>query len=120
MLQSKEKVGRLDREVIMVKPIIENGDSNEDKIIGWEQIDNYANINARKLENNGNTFLQADRITFTQQTTWVVRYRDDLNVRMRLVWDTKMYEILNIAESDEGRKRYLNIVTQFLDNEFFT
>lgn len=120
MLQSKERIGRLDREVTIIQPILEQGDSNERKITGWEVIDDYPNISARKIEQGGNTLVQSDRITFSQQTIWVIRYRDDLNVRMRLVWDTKMYEILNIAENNEGRKRYMDIVTQLLDNEFFT
>lgn len=120
MLRSKERIGTLDREITFVQPITEQGESNERKITGWEEIDNHPNINARKIETSGNTFVQSDRITFSQQTTWVIRYRDDLNVRMRLVWDTQMYEILNIAEVDEGRRRYMNVFTQLLDNEFFT
>src|SRR5690348_11757498 len=120
MLRSKDKIGTLDREITFIQPITEQGDSNERKITGWEKIENYPNVNARKIETGGGTAVINDRITFTQQTTWVIRYRDDLKVTMRLVWDMKMYEILNIAESDESRKRFLNIVTQFLDNEFFT
>lgn len=120
MLQSKEKIGRLDREITFVQAVTEQGTSNERKITEWEEIKTDPNVNARKIETGGNTFIQSDRITFSQQTTWVIRYRDDLNVRMRLVWDTKMYEILNIAENNEGRKRYMDVVTQLLDNEFFT
>jgi SPP1 family predicted phage head-tail adaptor len=120
MLKGRDKIGTLDREITFVKPIIENGVSNEDKITGWEEIDSYPRVTARKIEQDGSTLVQSDRISFSQQTTWVIRYRDDLNVRMRLIWDTKAYEILNISEADEGRKRYLNIATQFLDNEYFT
>jgi len=120
MLKGKEEIGTLDREVCFIQPILEQGDSNERKIVGWEQIDNYPNVSARKIESTGSTFVVNERITFSQQTTWIIRYRDDLNVRMRLVWDTKMYEILNIAEYLQGRKRFMEVNTQFLDNEFFT
>lgn len=120
MLQAKTRVGSLDREVTFIQPIIENGVSNEDKITGWEVIDEDPYDNARKIEGGGSTVVAADRITLTRQTTWQIRYRDDLNVRMRLVYEMQVYEILNIAEADEARKRFLNIETSLLDNEFFT
>ena len=120
MLQSKEKIGRLDREITFIQRVTEQGVSNERKITEWEEIESYPNVNARKIETSGNTFIGNERIQFSQQVTWVIRYRDDLNINMRLVWDTKVYEILNIAEADESRKRFMNIVTQLIDNEFFT
>lgn len=120
MLRGKTNIGTLDREITFIKPIIEQGDSGEDRITGWEELAEDATVSARKIENSGTTVVAADRVTLTRQTTWQIRYRDDLTVQMRLVWDTQMYEILNIAEADEGRKRFLNIETSLLDNEFFT
>lgn len=120
MLESKTKVGELDREISFIQPIIEQGTSGEDKIIGWELIEEDPNVNAKKIENGGNTFVANDRVTWSQQTTWVIRHRSDLNMRMRVVWDTKVYEILNIADADEGRGRFLNITSNLVDNEYFT
>lgn len=120
MLQSRERVGTLDREITIIQRVISTGTSNEDKITSWEEIDTDSNINARKIEEGGGTSVTADRVTHSKQTSWIIRYRDDLTVQMRIVWDTKVYEILNIAESDEGRKRYMNVLTQLLDNEYFT
>lgn len=120
MLRSKEKIGTLDREVVFIKSIIEDGDANGDNIVGWEEIDSYPRVSARKLEASGDTAVVNDRVTFVQQTNWIIRFRDDLNTRMRLVWDTKVYSILNIAESDEGRRRYMVVNTTLIDNEFFT
>lgn len=120
MLQSKERIGRLDREITFIQPVIEVGTSNENKIIDWEPIDEFPEVSARKIEEGGSTSVEADRVTHSKQTTWVIRYRDDLNVIMRLVWDTQVYEILNVAEADEGRKRYMNVLTQLLDNIYYT
>jgi SPP1 family predicted phage head-tail adaptor len=120
MLKSKQTVARLDREITFIEPTIVVGTSNEDKITAWVEIDTDPDVSARKMEEGGNTSVNADRVTNTKQTSWVIRYRDDLNVRMRIVYETKVYEILNISESDETRKRYLTILSQSLDNEFFT
>lgn len=120
MLKGRDKIGTLDREITFIQPIYENGDSKEDKIIGWEEISSYPTVTARKIEQDGNTAIENGRITFSQQTNWVIRWRDDLNVRMRLVWDTKVYQIVSITEADESRRRFVNIVTNILDNEYYT
>lgn len=122
-------IGKLDRRVTFIQPIISTGDSNEDKITGWEEIDSLPDVWAQKLEKSGNTFVQNDRITFAQQTDWNIRFRSDLNVRMRLVYDTQVYEIVNIAElstsareksNRASRERYTRLNTTLLDNIFFT
>jgi head-tail adaptor len=120
MLKSKDKIGTLDREITFIKAIIENGVSNEDKITGWEEIDSYPNVTAKKLEEGGSTFMDNERVTYVRNTTWIIRFRDDLNVRMRLVWDTQVYQILNIAEVGETRRRYMEVTTSLIDQVFFT
>jgi head-tail adaptor len=120
MLKSNQRVGQLDREITFVEPIISVGTSNEDKITGWTEIGTDPQVSARKLEEGGGTSINSDRVTNTRQTSWVIYYREDLTVQMRIVFETQMYEILNISESDESRKRFLTILSQSLDNEFFT
>ena len=114
-------IGKLDRRVTFIKEVIENGDSNEDKVTGWEIIDSNDTVWAEKIERTGSKFVQDDRISFVQQTDWRIRFRTDLNVRMRLVYDTFVYNITSISEiSDEARKRYTIINTTLLDNIYFT
>jgi head-tail adaptor len=120
MLQHKQRIGSLDREVTFIKPIIETGESNADNIIGWELIDNYHTVSAAKSEKEGTVYQQSERLTFTQLTDWVIRWRGDLNVTMRLVYSTQVYEITNIVEADDARRRFLKITTKILDNTFFT
>ncbi len=113
-------IGRLDRRVTFIKEIIVTGDSNEDKVTGWEVIDSNDTVWAEKIERSGTKFVQDDRLTFTQQTDWRIRFRTDLNVRMRLVYDTQVYSITNIAEMKGSRERYSILNTTLLDNIYFT
>lgn len=127
MLAHKEKIGTLDREVYFVQAIIEQGDSNEDKITGWELIENYPIRTARKVERSGNTIVVSDSVSWDRQTEWIIRYDDGLESRnigniqhLRLVYETQMFQIVNISETGETRKRYMSVITQLLDNEYFT
>jgi SPP1 family predicted phage head-tail adaptor len=114
------RIGHLDRRITLIQPIITTGDSNEDKVTGWEVLDSTPDVWAEKIENSGRTLVDADRVTFSQTTSWIIRFREDLNVRNRLVFNTKVYEIFNISEIPNDRDRYLKIETNFLDNIYFT
>lgn len=120
MLQHKQTIGRLDREITIIQPIIANATSNADDITGWEVIDTDPYVNAAKSEKQGTVYVQSERLTYTQQTEWTIRHRSDLNIRMRIVWDTKVYEIINIIDADDSRSRYLKIMSNLLDNTYFT
>ena len=91
------RIGHLDRRITLIQPIITTGDSNEDKVTGWEVLDSTPDVWAEKIENSGRTLVDADRVTFSQTTSWIIRFREDLNVRNRLVFNTKVYEIFNIS-----------------------
>lgn len=114
------RIGRLDRRITLIKPILVTGSSNQDEITGWEVIDNNPDVWADKIDNSGRTLVDGDRVAFSQTTSWIIRFREDLNVRMRLVWNTKVYEVFNISEISKDRDRYLKIETNFLDNIYFT
>jgi SPP1 family predicted phage head-tail adaptor len=113
-------IGKLDRRVTFIQPVIENGESNEDKVTSWEAIDTDSEVWAAKNEGRGNTFVQADRIVYSKTVTWTIRWRSDLNVRMRLVYGMQVYEILDFTEVNNSRKRYMNVTTTILDNEFWS
>lgn len=121
-------IGKLDRRVIFIKAVIEQGDSNEDKITGWEEIEDNPEVFAGKRERGGNTFLSSeDRVVWNKQTVWTIRYRNDFESKnianiqhLRLVWDTMVYQIINISELEDSRRRYMEVTTQLLDNIYFT
>lgn len=120
MLAHRELIGRLDREIYLIQPVISNGDSNEDKITDWELIENDSFLNARKVDLAGSTTVINDRLTYIQPTEWIIRYRTDLNNRMRIVYDTQVYEILSITDAAEGRNRFMRITSNLMDNIYFT
>lgn len=120
MLAHKQKIGRLDREIYLIQPVVSNGVSNEDKIDAWELISNDSFLSARKMDKNGTTAVTDNRIMYVQPTEWIIRYRDDINNRMRIVYNTQVYEILSITDAYESRNRYLMIVSNLIDNTFFT
>lgn len=119
MLQSREQIGKLDRKVTFIQRITVDGVSNEDKETGWQVIETHHTVFARKEEMGGNEVVVADRINYMQPTRWTVRWRGDVTPLMRLVWDTKVYQIIAVMEGEE-RKRYLKVMTNLLDNVFFT
>lgn len=120
MLAHKILIGHLDREIYFIKPVIEDGDSNEDKITSWELITDDPMVNARKFDVSGNTAVIDDRLTYYQNTEWTIRHRDDINTQMRIVYNTQVYEILNILQLNEGRNRWMRITTNLLDQIYFT
>jgi SPP1 family predicted phage head-tail adaptor len=114
-------IGRLDRRITIIKPILSQGTSGEDKITGWEELDNLSKVWAMKSETRGNTLVQSDRVVFSQTVTWTVRYRTDLTVAMRIVNDdSQVYEIIGINEANKGRERFTEITANFLDNVYWT
>lgn len=120
-------IGKLDRRVYFIQAVIEQGDSNEDKITGWELITNNPVRWAQKIESRGNTVVISDALSIDKQTNWVIRYDENFESRnvgniqhFRLVYETQMYQIVSISEVNDNRKRYMSLITQVLDKEFYS
>lgn len=111
-----DRVGRMDRRISFLKPIVADGDSNEDKITGWEKIASSPDVWAYKQDLRGKEVVIADRVQFMYLTNWTIRYRTDLKANYRLVHGTQVYEIITMAEG-EGRRAYTDVVTNILENE---
>lgn len=122
MLQSPKRFSRLDRKVTFIEKVIEDGESNEDKLTGWQEVATNPTVSASKEDLSGYEALIADRLTYVQPVKWTVRYEDgkDKTVQMRLVYETRVFEIQAITEPKEGRRRYLEVMTKIVDTEFFT
>lgn len=114
-------IGKLDRRITFIQPVITNGTSNEDKITDWEEIDDYPDVWASLTQSKGTTLVTQDRVVYSQTSTFLIRYRDDLNIRMRVVDEFGQgYAILSIAEINGVRKRYMNVTTNIIDNWFWS
>lgn len=120
-------IGKLDRRISIIQPVYSQGVSGEDKLTGWELIDSVPEVWAQKIDTRGNTLVQGDRVVYSQTITWIVRFRTDLNISMRLVdSSSQVYSILGTAEYKESktftnnRNRYTEITTNIIDNEYWT
>jgi len=122
MLNSKERIqrldriGRMDRRITFIQKDISTGDSNEDYIDDWVEIDSSPDVWARKEDLRGKEVVIADKVQFMYLTVWTIRWRQDIKANMRIVDQYgQVYEIITISEG-EGRGRFLDIVTNILEN----
>lgn len=120
MLQSNIRRGELDREVTFIKPVKETGSANSDRITGWVEVDEDPQVFARKKDLPGRDVVTADRLVYAQRTVWTVDYREDLTIENRLVYNTRVYEVIAVTETEGSRKRYVDVMTNLIDTEVWT
>ena len=106
----------MDRRITFIQKDISTGDSNEDYIDDWVEIDSSPDVWARKEDLRGKEVVIADKVQFMYLTVWTIRWRQDIKANMRIVDQYgQVYEIITISEG-EGRGRFLDIVTNILEN----
>ena len=120
MLQAGIRRGELDRRLTFIEEVVSRGDSNQDKVISWTEVDDYPTVFARKREYNGKEMVINDQLKFVQTTEFIIVYRTDLTVKNRCVCEDRVYEIVSIVEAGMQRKSYLQIMASYLDNETVT
>lgn len=108
MLQSKEQIGKLDRRIIFEEKIIDENESNEDAETGWQEIATTPEVWANVDERSGTEEFKADQLNGVKLTNFTIRYRNDLNTKLRIVYGNDKYDIQTILPLD--RNRYLKIV----------
>jgi len=108
-----DRIGRLDRRITIIKKVVSEGESNEDYLDSWEEV---ATVWARKDDLRGKEVVIADKVQFMYLTVWSMRYRSDIKANMRLVESGQVYEVITLSEG-EGRNRWLDVVTNILENE---
>lgn len=113
MLTTSISIGKLDRKITIQEPVYANNDHNEDKIIDWETV---VSVWAKSEQRQGSEVVDADRVTYYETTIFTIRYRSDLNVRMRIVFQSIPYRIFSITEYKGTRKGYMEIAAEVMDN----
>ena len=108
-----DRIGRLDRRITIIKKVVSEGESNEDYLDSWEEV---ATVWARKDDLRGKEVVIADKVQFMYLTVWSMRDRSDIKANMRLVESGQVYEVITLSEG-EGRNRWLDVVTNILENE---
>ena len=114
-------IGKLDRRITFIEPTISNGTSNEDKITAWTAIASIPDVWASFSQQRGSVLVDQDRVSYAQTSTFIIRNRSDLNIRMRVVDEnSQVYTLLSVAETPGSRKRYLTLTCNIVDNEFWS
>jgi SPP1 family predicted phage head-tail adaptor len=114
MLATSVPVGKLDRRITIQEPVYGTNEHNEKVISSWS---NVATVWARVEQKQGSEVVDADRLTYYETTIFTIRYRSDLNVQMRIIWDSIPYRIFSITEHKAARKGYMEIAAEVIDNE---
>jgi SPP1 family predicted phage head-tail adaptor len=108
MLSHKEQIGRLDRRIIFQRPVFGQDASNQKKIAAWVNIPDSFEAFAKVDETGGNEILQAEQLNGIKSAKFTVRYREDLDLELRILYKNVPYNVKSITEV--GRKRYLEIM----------
>lgn len=118
MLKAKHSIASLDRRIILLNPVSVASTSKGPKYSGYSLLSDYKPY-ARIVNKLGGEVIQNDQITHIQQTIFTVRYREDITLNTKIVYNGKMYAVLSHSESGETRSKYLDIIGEFLqDFEF--
>jgi SPP1 family predicted phage head-tail adaptor len=119
MLQSRIRRGEMDKQITFIKKVLDTNVTNEDEVTSWTQIATNPTVWTKVLQFVGREVVVADQIQSTFQTRFVVDYRTDLDEEMRIVYNSKVYNILSIIEHEGSRNTYLLILADSIPNETF-
>jgi SPP1 family predicted phage head-tail adaptor len=120
MLQSSIRRGEMDRTVTFIKKVIAASSSNEDKVSSWVEVDTNPTVSAKKIDLKGNDVMIGERLTYVQNTKFVIDHRSDLTTQNRAVCDGAVYEIIAVTENNSSRAFYLDVTCSLLDTEVWT
>ena len=99
------KAGRMDRRVsLQARTLSRNSYGEETE--SWSEI---AEVWAEKVDLRGREYYAAAQANADVTTRWRIRYRSDVTVLHRLLYDSVVYEINQVAEI--GRQAGLELIT---------
>lgn len=110
MLSHKEQIGRLDRRITFQQKVYGTDESNQKLITGWENISTTPTVYAQVDEQSGSEVIQANQLNGLETASFTVRYRTDLTIENRIVYDGFYWDIHSILQV--GRKRFLRIMAE--------
>lgn len=99
------RVGAM-RERITLQSLTETIDDHGQAIKSWANLD--TNVPARYEPMTGNESIRDSQVEANVNTIFVIRYRNDLNVKMRVLYDSQTYGIVHVKRV-EGGKRYIEL-----------
>lgn len=96
--------GDMDRRITIEHPVIVQ-DEYGGETKQWQDVASYPEVWAKKEDLNGRELFQAQQINSEVSTRFTLRYRSDLDARMRLLCDDALYSVKAVMEG-EGRRRW--------------
>lgn len=98
-------------ELVTVEQYTMTTDSNTgEKLQSWTT---YSTAWARIQESeSGSESVDSDRREAKQTVTFSLRYDSGITTKMRILWESKYYNIINIADLE--RRMYLRIQTELV------
>jgi SPP1 family predicted phage head-tail adaptor len=99
------KAGRLDRRVQLQSRVVTRNASGED-VVTYSVV---GDVWAEKFDLRGREFYAAQQAKADVTTRWRIRWRSDVSVLHRLVYEGRSYDINAAAEI--GRREGLELVT---------
>lgn len=110
MLNHKEQIGRLDKRITFQQEVIGVNASNEDEESGWENIDTAPIVWASVDERSGSEVYQAEKLTGLTVAVFVIRFRTDITVKNRIIYNGQKWDIQSILLG--ARKSFLKITAE--------
>jgi SPP1 family predicted phage head-tail adaptor len=99
-------IGKMDRKITIQHEIVTTNSFNEKKST-WETF--AASVWAHVVTRTGTESYQAEQLTAVLTTSFFIRYRTGLDVKMRVVYNNEVYNITSIVEPPEMRREILEI-----------
>lgn len=108
-------VGKLDRKVLIEsKTMTSQGGAGEPNFEWTEIARPWAKMEFKNAGSEED--VQSDRITSTDKVLFTIRYREGIEAKDRVVYDSVNYEIENVQELTEmGRNFFLELRTIRVD-----
>lgn len=120
MLQSRIRRGQMDRKITLIKGVKTSNSFNESKYDTWVEVDDNPTVWTRMRQMKGREVVIADRLTYVQETVFIIDHRTDLRLHdNRVVYDSIPYNIISIIPNEESRDMYLDLVCEIIDTEIW-
>jgi head-tail adaptor len=121
MLSGKiPSIGKFDRRIIIMQPVITDGVSNEDKVGDYEVIDTDPRPYGRVTYNIGDTVVEGNQVKHIRSVDVEVRHRTDITIKNKIVIDNEMFSVLSAVPLGEIRKRFTKISGEYLKDYVIT
>ena len=103
------RAGKLDRFVTIEDPTVTQDDFGGE-VTTWAE---FATVWAQRVDMKARERFNSDQTQAIEMTTWRIRYLDGVQPDMRIVYFSKVYSIIGLAEL--GRMAGLEITTEARD-----